>query len=66
MLTKYFLKNQLIEVFQAWSNEPEASKTAILKGIVVDHWMEGTSFFVLARDTTQKYFKMKVPPEVCV
>ena len=65
MLTKYFLKNQLIEVFQAWSDGPEASKTAVLKGIVVDYWMEGTSFFVLARDTTQKYFKIKVPTEVC-
>jgi len=65
MLAKYFLKNQLIEAFHAWSDEAEAMKTAVLRGIVVDYWLAGTSFFVRARDVTQKYFKTKVPPEVC-
>jgi len=65
MLSKYFLKNQLVEIFHAWCDEPEAWKRSVFQGIVVDHTLKGTSFFVTIRDVTQKYFKAKVPPEIC-
>jgi len=65
MLSKYFLKNQLVEIFHAWCDEPEAWKRSVFQGVVVDYSLKGTSFFVTIRDVTQKYFKMKVPPEVC-
>ena len=65
MLARYFLKNQLVEIFHAWCDEPETWKRSVFQGIVVDHSFKGTSFFVTIRDVTQKYFKVKVPPEVC-
>jgi len=65
MLARYFLKNQLVEIFHAWCDEPEAWKRSVFQGVVVDYSLKGTSFFVTIRDVTQKYFKMKVPPEVC-
>lgn len=55
------LKNQIVEVFHGWTHEPEGWKSSIIKMIVDDHSLKGTSFNVTLKDITQMYFKKKVP-----
>lgn len=65
LLAQYFLKNQVVEIFYGWADQPEAWKTAAAVLIADDYSRAGPSFNVQLRDITTKYFKCKVPAYRC-
>lgn len=65
LLAQYFLKNQVVEIFYGWADQPEAWKTAAAVLIADDYARAGPSFNVQLRDITTKYFKCKVPAYRC-
>lgn len=65
LLADYFLKNQIVDIYQHFGSEPYADKTSIHKVIVEDYSLEGTSFPVTLKDITRKYFSVKVPRFRC-
>jgi len=65
LLAQYFLKNQIVEFFYGWADEPESWKTATQRLIVDDYSRAGVNFHVSLRDITTKYFKKKVPLYRC-
>ena len=64
-LASYFLKNQIVDLYQHFANRPYAEKTAIHKCIVDDYSLNGPVFSVELKDITRKYFKVRVPRYVC-
>jgi len=64
-MANHFLKNQEAILYHAWTEEPDADKTEIIKLIVEDHSMKGPDFIVKFKDITQKYFTKKVPENIC-
>jgi hypothetical protein len=61
LLAEYFLKNQIVEFYYGWADQPESWKTASSVLIVDDYNRPGSTFKVRLRDITTKYFKRKVP-----
>ncbi|GAG92468.1 unnamed protein product, partial [marine sediment metagenome] len=61
LMAQYFLKNQWVQIFISFHQDPDNWKTKLMALVVDDHWMEGPFFKVKLKDLTNKYFKMKVP-----
>jgi hypothetical protein len=61
LLAEYFLKNQIVELFYGWADQPESWKTAASVLIVDDYSRPGSVFKARLRDITTKYFKRKIP-----
>ena len=61
LLAEYFLKNQIVEFYYGWADQPESWKTASSVLIVDDYNRPGSTFKVRLRDITTKYFKRKIP-----
>lgn len=61
LLAGYMLKNQLVELYFGWANQPEAWKQNVMTMIVDDHHIEGDVLKVTLKDITQKYFRISVP-----
>lgn len=65
LLADYFLKNQIVDIYQHFGSQPYADKTLIHKCIVDDYSLNGTTFSVLLKDITRKYFGVRVPRFRC-
>lgn len=65
LLSAYFLKNQVVEIYYGWADQPEAWKTMAARLIVNDYSRAGSEFRARLRDVTTKYFKRKVPLYRC-
>jgi hypothetical protein len=65
MLASYFIKNQPVEVFFAWANQPEAFKRFLCRMLVDDVEMLGTKTGFKLRNIFQKYFEARVPKYIC-
>lgn len=65
LLADYFLKNQIVDIYQHFGSQPFADKTLIHKCIVDDYSLNGTTFSVLLKDITRKYFGVRVPRFRC-
>ena len=61
LLAGYMLKNQLVELYFGWANQPEAWKQNVITMIIDDHHIEGDVLKVTLKDITQKYFRISVP-----
>lgn len=61
IMAQYLLKNQRIQVWHGWADEPEAWKTSLIKMYIDDYDLEGTSFKIKGKDITHKYFQRKIP-----
>ena len=61
LLAEYMVKNQIVELFHAWSDEPHAWRSHSFIGIVddVDFKHPVTTFYL--KDIFKKYFDKKVP-----
>jgi len=61
LLAQYMVKNQIVELFHAWSDEPHAWRSHSFIGIVddVDFKHPVTTFYL--KDIFKKYFDKKVP-----
>lgn len=59
------LKNQEVNVYHAFTEDPEVNRTLLMKMFIEDHSLKGTEFFVKMRDSTQKYFSKSIPANVC-
>lgn len=59
------LKNQKVEIFQAYPDELFGWRSHIVSMIIDDYFLEDEIFKVKMKDITQKYFRRKVPTEVC-
>jgi len=64
LMAQYFLKNQWVQIFVSFHQDPDNWKTRLMALVVDDHWFEGPLFKVKLKDLTNKYFKMKVPQRV--
>ena len=65
LLAEYFIKNQVVEIFYGWADQPEGWKTAAGYLVVDDYERAGPVFRASLRDITTKYFKVKVPQYRC-
>lgn len=65
LLAEYFIKNQVVEIFYGWADQPEGWKTAAAYLVVDDYERTGPVFRASLRDITTKYFKVKVPQYRC-
>ena len=59
------LKNQIVKVYQAYADEPFGWREHIISLIIDDYYFEDEVFKVKLKDITQKYFRVKVPREIC-
>lgn len=59
------LKNQEVEIAIAQMDEPESWKLPLLKMIVDDYHLKGTSFKVVLKDLVQKIFNKSIPKRIC-
>lgn len=66
LLEEYDFKNQLVRLYHAFIDEPESWKTHIVTMIAEDYNIEGTSFEMILKDVSQKYFGIDVPQNVCI
>lgn len=66
LLETYDFKNQLVRLYHAFIDEPEYWKTHIVTMIAEDYNIEGTSFELILKDVSQKYFGVDVPLNVCI
>jgi hypothetical protein len=65
LLAEYFLKNQIIEIFVGWQDEPASWMEYVSKLVVDDYSRQGALFKAKLRDITTKYFKRKIPLYRC-
>ncbi len=61
ILAGYMLKNQLVQLYFGWTNQPESWKQNLITMIVDDHDEEGNVLKVLLKDISQKYFRITIP-----
>lgn len=59
------LKNEYANIYRLHSNTPEALKDYVLKMIIEDYDLEGNIFKLYLKDVIQKYFRIKVPFQIC-
>jgi len=57
-------KNQIMQVWYAKRNKPEAMKEDEATMVVVDYYEKGPNYVVLLKDMNRKYFDISVPEEV--
>jgi len=57
-------KNQVMQVWYAKRNKPEALKENEATMVVVDYYEKGPNYVVLLKDMNRKYFDISVPEEV--
>lgn len=65
LLAEYWCKNQLVEVFFGWQEEPAAFHTQVFRGVVSDYERPGSQWTVRLRDVLEKYFAVKIPRYRC-
>lgn len=65
LLASYWCKNQLVEVYSAWREDPEAFHDLVYSGLVDDYDRPGPTWRVKLRDISEKYFNVKLPRLVC-
>jgi hypothetical protein len=65
LLAAYWAKNQPVEIFYAYGDEPEVFKTRIFRGIVSDYAKPHSTWRVRLRDVLEKYLKVKIPKYKC-
>ena len=65
LLASYMFKNQPVDFYLAYLDEPEAWKRNMIKMIVEDYSLRGSRFYVKLKDISQKYFKIMLPSGVC-
>jgi hypothetical protein len=65
LLAEYWCKNQLVEVFVGWQEEPAVFASTIFQGIVTDYNRPGSTWSVRLRDVLEKYFAIKIPKYRC-
>lgn len=65
MLSRYFLRNKLVDFYYGLGREAEAWDEHYFQGVVIDHDLIGTHFEVKVRDVTQKYFGMSTSQYIC-
>ena len=59
------LKNREVDIAVAQADEPESWKDPLLKMIVEDYHIKGTSFKVILKDLAQKIFNKSIPKKIC-
>lgn len=64
-LATEFLKNQVIQTFQAWQEAAESEKSLVFTGSIDDYELEGDLFRMKVRDVTQTHFQKKIPVGIC-
>lgn len=65
MLSRYWLKNQLVEFYYGWGSQPDAWHEYFFRGIVDDYVLGGIHFDVTIRDLAHKYSQISVPQLIC-
>lgn len=61
LLATHFLKNQIIEVYHGWQNQPHSELSLITRMIVENYSLHGSVFKIECRDASEAYFKKEVP-----
>ena len=59
------LKNREVDIAVAQADEPESWKDPLIKMIVEDYRLKGTSFIVVLKDLAQKIFNKSIPKKIC-
>ena len=65
LLAEYWVKNQPVEVFLAWGDEPEAVKSYVFKGIVTGYGLPHSRWEVKLGSLLQKYLDVDLPKYRC-
>lgn len=65
LLAEYWVKNQTVEAFLAWGDEPEAMKAYVFKGIVTDYGLPHSRWKVKLGSLLQKYLEVDLPKYRC-
>jgi hypothetical protein len=65
LLAEYWVKNQLVEVYVGWQEEPASFASMIYRGIVTDYDRPGSTWQVRLRDVLEKYFAVRIPKYRC-
>lgn len=61
LLAEYWVKNQIIELWFGYQEEPDLYKETVFRGVVTDYDKPGSTWRVKAHDIMEKYFAVKVP-----
>jgi hypothetical protein len=64
-ITDGILKNQEVNVYHAWTEDPEVNRVLLMKMFIEDYSLKGNEFHVKMKDATQKYFSKKIPANIC-
>ena len=59
------LKNQEVEIYHAWTEDPEVNRVLLMRMFIEDYSLEGNEFHIKMKDVTQKYFSKKIPANIC-
>ena len=65
LLAAYWIKNQPVEIFYGYRNEPDVVKAHVFRGIVTDYSKPHSRWKVRLRDVLEKYLKVKIPKYKC-
>ena len=59
------LKNQEVEIYHAWTEDPEVNRVLLMRMFIEDYSLKGNEFHIKMKDVTQKYFSKKIPANIC-
>lgn len=65
LLAEYWIKNQPVEIYVGYQEEPEIWKEIVFKGFVSDYEKPGSTWRVTLRDVMEKFFDVKLPRFIC-
>jgi len=65
LLASYKFIDQIATLYHAFTNEKEYYKREIVKMVVEDYNIKGTTFEMILKDVSQKYFEVELPMKVC-
>ena len=65
LLASYWCKNQLVEIWFGWQEEPNVFSELIYAGIVSDYDRPGPTWKVKLKDILEKYFSADIPKYRC-
>lgn len=65
LLAEYRCKNQLVELWWGYEEEPEVFHELIFTGVVADYDRPGPTWKVKLRDIKEKYFSVDIPRYRC-
>lgn len=65
LLAEYWVKNQPVEVYYAWQDQPEVMKEIVFRGVVADYELPHSQWKVRLRSVLEKYMTVSIPQYRC-